>query len=86
MRSNLEGHRVRCEAAKRGDKVKILDMARWPMKTHDGRILWSAESICQITRIVNPSEFEAMIQDLKPPFQYGRVRLHCFMFELVHGQ
>jgi hypothetical protein len=86
LRSNLEGHRVRCEAAKRGDKVKILDMARWPMKTHDGRIIWSAESICQITRMSNPSEFEALIQDLGPPFQYGRVQLHCFMFEIVQRQ
>jgi hypothetical protein len=82
LRSNLEGHKVRCDVAKRGDQVKILDMARWPMKAHDGRVFWSAGSICQITRRF---QFEAMIQDLGPPFQYGRVQLHCFMFEFVHG-
>jgi len=90
LRSNLEGHRGRCEAAKCGDKVRILDMERWPLTLRDGRTLWSADSICKITRVWNPkhprqSEFETVIQDLGPPYQCGSVQLHCYMFECVRG-
>lgn len=90
LRSNLEGHRGRCEDARCGDKVKILDMERWPMTVQDGRILKSAESICKITRVRQKGkrgyeEFETVIQDLGPPFQCGKVQLHRFMFEYVRG-
>jgi len=83
LKKHLRDHAARCNSAKAGDIVNVLDMQLWPMKGTGGRLIWSTSASCQITQVLNEAKCEVLIQDMNPPFEYGRVLLPCFMFEMT---